>query len=153
MTNAKIAPTPLPTGYNPVENTEPVNPIRCHRYQQVIRSLLYLMLGMQPDITYTVIKLLQFSANPSQTHLDKAMYIMHYLVGTQYYKIVYDGKVAEGLMAFTDSDWAADDTKCHSTTGYFTVLASGSVYWQLHLQKTVVLPSTEAEYMALSDIS
>ena len=27
MTNAKIAPTPLPTGYNPVESTEPVNPV------------------------------------------------------------------------------------------------------------------------------
>ena len=46
MTNTKVAPTPLPTGYNPVENTELVNPVRCQRYRQVIRSLLYLMLGM-----------------------------------------------------------------------------------------------------------
>ena len=59
------------------------------------------------------------------------MYGMCYLVGTQDYKIVYNGKVAEGLMAFTDSDWAADETKRCSTTGYFTVLASGSVCWQL----------------------
>ena len=92
-----------------------------------------------------VIKLSQFSANPSQIHLDKAMYIMCYLVGTQDYKIVYNGKVTEGLIAFTDSNWAADETKCRSTTGYFTVLASGSVCWQSCLQKTVVLSSTEAK--------
>ena len=85
------------------------------------------MLGMRPDVAYVVIKLSQFSANPSQIHLDKALYIMRYLVGTQDYKIVYNGKVTEGLMAFTDSDWAADKTKHCSTTGYFAVLARGSV--------------------------
>ena len=153
ITIAKIAPTPLLTGYNPIENTEPVNPVWCQRYQQVIGSLLYLMLGTWPDITYAVIKLSQFSVNPSQIHLDKVMYNMHYLVGTQHYKIVYNGKVAGGLIAFTDSDWAADETKCCSTTGYFTVLASSSVCWQSHLQKIVVLSSTEAKYMTLSDTS
>ena len=56
-------------------------------------------------------------------------------------------------MAFTDSDWAADGTKHCSTTGYFAVLASGSVCWQSRLQKTVALSSTEAKYMALSDTS
>ena len=111
------------------------------------------MLGTRPDIAYVVIKLSQFSANPSQIHLDNALYIMRYLVGTQDYKIVYNGKVAEGLMTFTDSDWAADETKRRSTTGYFAVLASRSVCWQSRLQKTVVLSSTEAEYMALSDTS
>ena len=153
MTNAKIAPTPLPTRYNPIENTESVNPVRLQKYQQIIGSLLYLMLGTQPDIAYAVIKLLQFSANPSQIHLDKAMYIMHYLVGTQNYRIVYNGRVTEGLMAFTDSNWAADETKCRSMTGYFTVLASSSVCWQSRLQKTVALLSTKAKYMALSDTS
>jgi hypothetical protein len=109
------------------------------------------MLGTRPDIAYAVIKMSQFSANPSQTHLDKVMYIMHYLVGTQDYKIVYDGKKGAGLQTYTDSDWAADDIKRRSTTRYLATMTSGSVYWQSCLQKTVVLSSTEAEYMALSD--
>ena len=46
------------------------------------------MLGTRPDIAYVVIKLSQFSANSSQVHLDKALYIMCYLVETQDYKIV-----------------------------------------------------------------
>ena len=75
-------------------------------------SLLYLMLGMRPDIAYTVIKMSQFSANPSQEHLYKAMHIMRYLAGTQDYVLIYDGIKSEGLHAFTDSDWAADQIKC-----------------------------------------
>jgi hypothetical protein len=151
MTNAKTATTPLPSGYQPVENKGPVNSVLRQKYQSVIGSLLYLMLGTRPDIAYAVIKMSQFSANPSQTHLDKVMYIMCYLVGTQDYKIVYDGQKGEGLQAYTDSDWAADEIKCRSTTGYFATMASGSVCWQSCLQKTVALSSTEAEYMALSD--
>jgi Reverse transcriptase (RNA-dependent DNA polymerase) len=153
MTNAKIAQTPLPTGWNPTENKNAVNPVIRQKYQTVIGSLLYLMLGTRPDIAFAVIKMSQFSANPSQEHLDKAMYIMRYLVGTQDYSIVYDGVKAEGLIAYTDSDWAADQIKRRSTTGYFATLAGGIICWQSRLQKTVALSSTEAEYMALSDTS
>ena len=81
------------------------------------------------------------------------LYIMHYLAGMQDYKIIYDGIVGDGLMAYTDSDWAADQIKRRSTTGYFATLAGGIICWQSRLQKTVALSSTEAEYMALSDTS
>jgi len=93
----------------------------------------------------------QSLANPSQDHLKKAMYIMCYLVATQDYHVVYDGRLNEGLIAHTDSDWASDPIKGQSTTGFFTSLASSIVCWQSHLQKTVVLSSTEAKYMAMSD--
>jgi transposase InsO family protein len=151
MTNAKTAPTPLPTGYTPLENTAEPDSKLWTQYQSVIRSLLYLMLGTRPDIAYAVIKMSQFLANPSQEHLDKAMYIMHYLVGIQDYQIVYYGDKSKGLLAYTDSDWAADPIKRQSTMGFFVTLASSIVCWQSCLQKTVALSSTEAEYMALSD--
>jgi len=109
------------------------------------------MLGMCLDITFVVIKMLQFLANPSQDHLEKSMYIMHYLVGTQDYHVVYDGVRNEGLIAHTDSDWASNLIKHQSTTGFFTSLASSIVCWQSHLQKTVALSSTEAGYMAMLD--
>jgi len=103
------------------------------------------------DIAFTVIKMSQFLANPSQDHLKKAMYIMHYLVGTQDYHVIYDGVQNEGLIAHTDSDWASDPIKCWSTTGFFASIVSSIVCWQSCLQKTVALSSTEAEYMAMSD--
>ena len=109
------------------------------------------MLGTRPDIAYAVIKLAKFAANPSQEHLDKALYICRYLVGTQNYSLVFDGTSDAGLIAFTDSDWATDPIDRKSITGYFFKLANGSFSWTSHTQKTIALSSTEAEYMALSD--
>ena len=38
------------------------------RYQSIIGSLLYLMIGTRPDISYAVTHLSQFSTNPSEDH-------------------------------------------------------------------------------------
>ena len=75
MHNAKAAPTPLPQGYVPTPNESPENPKHKSYYQQVIGSLLYLMLGTRPDIAFAVTKMSQFAANPSKEHLSKALYI------------------------------------------------------------------------------
>jgi hypothetical protein len=151
MINAKSAPTPLPTGWNPTENKGKASPQVTAHYQAVIGSLLYLMLGTRPDISYAVTKLSKFCNNPSQEHLDKAMYIMRYLVGTQDYRLTYKHKSNEGLHAYTDSDWAADTIKRRSITGYFFKLAGSIICWKSFSQTTIALSSTEAEYMALSD--
>ena len=68
MTNVRAAVTPLPAGYNPVSNPDPYNADTCHKFQQVIGSLLYIMLGTRPDIAYAVTKLSQYTANPSKDH-------------------------------------------------------------------------------------
>jgi len=50
--------------------------------------------------------------------------------------LVYKGgNNAEILMAYTDSNWAADLAMHWSTTGYFALLASSIICWQSHLQK------------------
>jgi hypothetical protein len=151
LINAKSAPTPLPIGYVPAPNEAPVDENLHHRFQQVISSLLYIMLGTRPNIAFAVTKLLQFAANPSKDHLAKALYICHYLISTPDYRIIYSGRKEKGFITYADSDWASDAHTCHSTTGYMVMLASGVIFWNTRVQKTVVLSSTEAEYMSLSD--
>ena len=107
MQNVKEASTPLPSGYNPVPNTLPVDKNLRTKYQQVIGSLLYLMLGTRPDITYALTKIAQFAANPSEEHLTKALYICKYLAGTTNYKLQY-GLKHQGLYVYADADWASD---------------------------------------------
>ncbi len=111
MTNAKYARIPLPTGYMPTPNEGEVNPQMHTLFQQIIGSLLYIMLRTRPDIAFAVTKLAQFAANPSKEHLDKAKYILHYLAGTAKYALVYNGASNKGLIAYTDSDYAADPVK------------------------------------------
>ena len=151
LENAKTHPTPLPEGYNPSPNQSPADPSLRSKFQQVIGSLLYIMLGTRPDIAFAVTKLSQYAANPSQDHLNRALYICRYLAGTADYALVYNGPGDEGLMAYADSDWASDPTTRKSTTGYMAKLAGGIFSWNSRTQKTVALSSTEAEYMSLSD--
>src|SRR6202789_1375405 len=94
MQNAKAAATPLPAGYVPAPSAEAANPERRSRFQTVIGSLLYLMLGTRPDIAFAVTKLAQHAANPTKAHLDKAGHICRYPVGTSKYTLPYDGDSA-----------------------------------------------------------
>ena len=130
MTNAKSVPTPLPSNWVPKVAEGKASPELLRSFQSIIGSILYLMIGTRPDIAYAVTKLVQFAANPSQEHLNSAKYICHYLVGTKDYHIVYDGKTAKGLAAYTDSDWASDPITRRSVTGYFFKLARGPITWR-----------------------
>jgi Reverse transcriptase (RNA-dependent DNA polymerase) len=153
MTNAKSVPTPLPSNWVPQLNKGKASPELLRQYQIIIGSLLYLMIGTRPDIAFAVTKLAQFSANPSQEHFEQAKYICRYLIGTKNYSLVFKHAPGKGLAACTYSDWASDPITRWSVTGYFFQLASGPITWRSRAQTTVAHPSTEAEYMALSDCS
>jgi hypothetical protein len=151
VANAKPVSTPLPEGYKPEFNSATLNSELQLRFQMVIGLLLYIMLGTHPDIAFAVTKLAQYTANPSQTHYDKAIHICHYLLGTAKYQLVYNGKNGNGLIAFTDSSYGNDVDSRRSHSGFLMRLADGAICWQSHLQKSVALSVTEAEYMSLSD--
>src|SRR5258708_7707413 len=134
-------------------NEREVNPQMRTLFQQIIGSLLYIMLGTRPDIAFAVTKFAQHVANPSKKHLDKVKYVLRYLASTAKYALVYNGASNKGLIAYTDSDYVADLVKGRSTTGYLLKLADGIISWQSRVQKTIALSATEAECMALSDCS
>ena len=129
MTNAIPAKTPMPHTYQSVAHTSIPDPTLRSQYQAIIGSLLYLILGTCPDIAYAVIKLSQFSANLLKNHFKWAKYICRYLIGTKDYTMVFDGTPNEGLITYSDSNWAVDLSNHHSITGYFFKLASSMVSW------------------------
>ena len=108
MTNTKPTQTPLPSNWDLKENKGKAMVAEITRYQSIIGSLLYLMIGTCPDISYAVTHLSQFSTNPSEDHYKAAMHIYRYLASTQNYLLVYNKSMDKGLMAYTDSDWATD---------------------------------------------
>ncbi|KAJ3540522.1 hypothetical protein NM688_g6215 [Phlebia brevispora] len=136
MQNCTPAKTPLPDGYILLDYKGPVDPAHRSKYQMVIGSLLYLMLGTRLDISFAVTKLAQHSANLSDEHLQKVLYICRYLKGTREYQLVFDGATQQDLAAYTDADWAG-----------------GAFSWSSRTQKTVAHSVMESEYMALSDCS
>src|SRR5215472_2286271 len=127
------------------------DPDQKRRYQSMIGSLMYAMLGSRPDISFAVNKLSQFGSNPDEEHLSAAIQVFRYLKGTQDLRLIYDGRKGTELIGFSDSDWASDPDTRRSTTGYVFQIEGGIIAWASTKQRTVALSSVEAEYMAITE--
>ena len=55
------------------------------------------------------------------------------------------------LVGYTDSDMGGDIDSRRSTSGYVIKFARGVVAWQSRLQKCVVLSTTKAEFIAITE--
>jgi hypothetical protein len=56
------------------------------------------------------------------------------------------------IKAFSDSDYAGDRDKRLSVTGLIIYVLGAPVAWKSHAQRNVTLSSTEAEYVAVSEV-
>jgi hypothetical protein len=74
---------------------------------------------------------------------------MRYLKGTLDLKLCLGGKDVS-LRGYCDADWGGDANERASTTGYVFFVGVGAVSWNHKRQPTIVLSTTEAEYMATS---
>ena len=151
LVNPCMAPTPLPQGYHPMSYEGVVDLQIRLLFQQVIRSLLYLMLGTHSDIVYAVIALLKHAAKLFKEHFDHIFYICCYPLGKQYYSFIFDGSMNAGLIAYTNSDWTSDPNTQGLQTGFFIKLAGCIFSWQSCQQYHMAYSSTKAEYVVLSD--
>lgn len=109
------------------------------------------MLRTRPDLAYSIIKMSQFSSNPTNEHLQKALYITCYLASTKHLCIEFKGWNGMGFLAYSDTDWAGDVEIHHSTSSYAIFFADSIVSWLSWQQKMVTLSSTEAEYVSMSE--
>lgn len=97
------------------------------RYRAVVGSLMYLMLGTRPDLTYAVREYSQFLHNPGILQWKAAKRALRYVSKTLDYgleigTVEFKGRGLDGqLCAYTDADFAnrVDDRK--SIAGYLTM--------------------------------
>ena len=106
------------------------------------------MHGTQPDLSFAVIKLSQYSSKPWRVHWDGIKRIFRYLRGTLD-RAIHLGPIDPGnnLIGYFDSAHADTPSKC-STCGYLFTLYGGIISWSTKVQRTIALSSTEAEFMA-----
>ena len=57
------------------------------------------------------------------------------------------------LIAFSDSDYAGDTDTRRSVSGYVIYLCGAPISWRSKAQRSVTLSSTEAEWIALSEVA
>jgi len=151
--DARAVSTPLSSTENLVPNEEPIEnvvPEVRRRYQSIVGSLMYLMLGTRPDLAYSVGKLARFSSNPSSHHIHALDRVLVYLRNTRTQHLDWypadDDMIPSGV---TDADFAGDTSDRKSTAGYYFWIGETVFSWSSKKESTVATSTTEAEYIAL----
>jgi hypothetical protein len=130
------------------------NPDLLRTYRSIIGSLMYLMVGTRPDISFAVSALSKHLSNPTTLHLAAAKRVVRYLLGTIDKAIVYQSEPGPfRLMAYTDADWAGDKKSRRSQSGGVIIAAGGPILWLSKRQPIVTLSSAESELTALVAIT
>ena len=134
------------------------------------------MVTCRPDISFPLIKLSQYSANPAKMHFVALKELYCYLRDTSSEGIYYWRKIPRidlpkgstpitkdannyvpetraqlhntSTRATADSDYANDTCHRRSVSGIAITIAGGTVFYKTNFQSTVALSSTEAEFIA-----
>ena len=120
----------------------------------IVGVLSYAAVTTRPDLSYIVNVLASAVNDPRPKHVQAAYHCCSYIAGTLDMGIVYTKKM-EGtnhdwrLEAFSDADWASNTETRRSRTGIILRIAGAPIVWKSHLQATIALSTTEAEYNAL----
>jgi len=96
--------TLLLLGYVFKPNDKEYDPNFHQKYQQIVRSLIYLMIGSCPDIRFSVVKLAQQMANFSNKYYWAGLHLCRYLLNTCKYQIVYNRLSNKSIVVHSDSD-------------------------------------------------
>ncbi|GJT00262.1 hypothetical protein Tco_0821431 [Tanacetum coccineum] len=95
----------------------------------------------------------RYLENPGKNHCEALKWILKYLKSTADVGLVYgrhQGKHVD-VDGFVDADYAKDPDKGRSIIGYVFMVHGCVVSWKATLQHVVVLSTTEAESMELTE--
>jgi hypothetical protein len=152
MEGANPVAMPMDPNQKLVPNPDGSEGNRSNSFAHLLGELQFLVNAMRPDTAFAVNRLAAYTANPSLQHIGALKRILHYLTGTKslgisYSKFPRDYADTNLFHGFADAAYAnTDDYK--STSGYVFKAAGGAITWQSKKQTTIVLSSTEAEYVA-----
>lgn len=136
-----------------------LKPAEIKLYQKVIGQLMYLMLATRPDIAYSVTKLAQFAASPTERHWKGIIHVLRYLQSHDSVRLCLGNPVnplpmlptnvpANSLIGFFDASLMDCKLSRKSTGAYVFFLQGACVSWASKKQGLVALSSTEAEFIA-----
>ena len=139
-----------------LENEEDkVNAQDHETYRSGVGTLLYLTKHSRPDISNPVRELSKTMDAPAPAHLKEMYKLIRFVLETQDHGLKF--KLMKSirkwvLKALSDSDFASDKETRISVFGYVIYFCGIPIAWRSKGMKSVVLSTTEAEYMALSEV-
>lgn len=119
-------------------------------FRRIISRAMYLATGTRPDISFTVTRISQHLATPTDEHLKAAKHLLRYLKTTSDVHIVYkrSNKTGEDILrAYSDAAFA-NSTNYQSTSGYVLMFNNSPICWSTRKQHLTAQSTTESEYIA-----
>ena len=118
-------------------------------YQQMIGSLLYLMIRTRPDISYSITTLSQFNNYPSKLHHAYVKRIFRYIKYSEDYSLIINNKNDMILSAYCDASFAPIKHERKSISGFVCYLGNTPVIWKTKKQSLIAKSTMECELYAL----
>jgi hypothetical protein len=135
------------------------DPLLSKEDQQLYRSgvgmLLYLTKHSRPDISNAVRELSKVMDGATECHMKNMLRCIKFVIDTKEKGLLiapFDLDDVWEFQAFCDSDYSGDRDKRLSVTGYIIYLMGVAIAWKARAQRSVTLSSTEAEYVAISEV-
>ena len=156
MNEAKPVSTPLGSHFKlSKEQSSKTKEERDHMSKvpcaSAIGNLMYAMVCIRPDIAHAVGVVSRFMSRPRKQHWEAVKWILRYLKGLLDICLYFTGASLK-LQGYVDADFAGDIDSRKSTTKFVFTLGGTVISWVSNLQKIVTLSTTEAEYVAASEV-
>ena len=124
-------------------------------YRSGVGTLLYLTKHSRPDICNPVRELSKTMDAPAPVHLKEMYKVIRHVLSTRGHVLKFELRKdikKWGPKALSDSDFASDKETRINVFGYIIYFCGIPIAWRSKGMKSVVLSTTEAEYMALSEV-
>ncbi|GJR33292.1 retrovirus-related pol polyprotein from transposon TNT 1-94 [Tanacetum coccineum] len=118
-------------------------------YRGMVGTLIYLT-ASRPDLTFAVCMCARYQAKPTEKYLHGVKRIFKYLRETVNRGLWYPKDSSISLTTYADADHAGCQDTRRSTSGSMQLLGDILVSWSSKRQKSAMISSTKAEYIALS---
>jgi hypothetical protein len=122
-------------------------------YASAIGSIMYVILCTRPDVSYALSVTSRYQPNSYMEHWNAVKNILKYLRRTKNMFLVYGGDSELVISGYTYVSFQTDRDDSRSQSGYVFLLNGGAMSWKSSKQETTADSTTEAEYIATSEVA
>ncbi|MFM8622083.1 MAG: reverse transcriptase domain-containing protein, partial [Holophagaceae bacterium] len=125
-------------------------------FRSGVGSLLYLLKHSRPDLSNSVRELSKVMDRANKAHEKMLHRVIRFVEETKNRCLVLSPmkeNITWDLKGYCDSDFAGDSDTRKSVSGFVIYLCGAAISWRSKGQKSVTLSSTEAEYVAISEVA
>jgi Reverse transcriptase (RNA-dependent DNA polymerase) len=132
-----------------------LNEERQTKYRSGVGMLLYLVKHSRPDIANSVRELSKVADGATEMHWKALLRVIKYVLSTENHGLKIKPTLTESfyMEGISDSEYAGDKDNRISVYGYVLYFCGAPIAWKSKAGKSVTLSSTEAEYVASSEIA